>query len=286
MLYFLYHSNCFDGFGAAISAWRLYGDQAKYIPVSYGKPAPETPEAETIYLLDFCYPKKIIEELATRCIVRVLDHHKSAQEALKGYPFAGNNINERNLAPVSVNFDMNRSGAVIAWEWFHPDKPIPLLLQYIQDRDLWLFNLPQSEEYHAWLRSYPFDFTLWNGFLEAMEAGNLANLSEGVAIKRSADQTVAMMCKNYRYAQIAGHRAVTVNATCHWSEVGHYLLKKHPKAAFAASFGTLGTGKVMWSLRSQGDFDVSEIAKQFNGGGHKNASGCADLVVDFFESRP
>jgi phosphoesterase RecJ-like protein len=29
------------------------------------------------------------------------------------------------------------------------------------------------------------------------------------------------------------------------------------------------------SLRSKGDVDVGAIAKEFNGGGHKNAAGCS-----------
>ena len=29
------------------------------------------------------------------------------------------------------------------------------------------------------------------------------------------------------------------------------------------------------SLRSKGDIDVNAVAKQFGGGGHKNASGCS-----------
>jgi nanoRNase/pAp phosphatase (c-di-AMP/oligoRNAs hydrolase) len=42
--------------------------------------------------------------------------------------------------------------------------------------------------------------------------------------------------------------------------------------AFAACYWDTPEGRV-FSLRSIGDFDVSEIAKQYGGGGHKNASG-------------
>ena len=34
-----------------------------------------------------------------------------------------------------------------------------------------------------------------------------------------------------------------------------------------------GDGKIQFSLRSNGDIDVSAIAKIYNGGGHKNAAG-------------
>jgi len=32
----VYHKGCMDGFGAALVAWKKFGDQANYIPVSYG----------------------------------------------------------------------------------------------------------------------------------------------------------------------------------------------------------------------------------------------------------
>jgi phosphoesterase RecJ-like protein len=39
-------------------------------------------------------------------------------------------------------------------------------------------------------------------------------------------------------------------------------------------FKEIGTDEYRVSLRSKGDIDVCEVAKQFGGGGHKNASGC------------
>jgi phosphoesterase RecJ-like protein len=41
----------------------------------------------------------------------------------------------------------------------------------------------------------------------------------------------------------------------------------------AALFREPKAGRVRVSLRSMGDFDVAEIAREFNGGGHKNAAG-------------
>ena len=56
----------------------------------------------------------------------VLDHHKSAAEKLTGY----------QCRCGVVHFDMNKSGARLAWEFFHPDKPVPGLIRYIEDRDI------------------------------------------------------------------------------------------------------------------------------------------------------
>jgi oligoribonuclease NrnB/cAMP/cGMP phosphodiesterase (DHH superfamily) len=54
------------------------------------------------------------------------------------------------------------------------------------------------------------------------------------------------------------------------SDAGHLLAKGEP---FAGCYWDTPKGRV-FSLRSQDDgLDVSEIAKQYGGGGHKNASG-------------
>lgn len=53
------------------------------------------------------------------------------------------------------------------------------------------------------------------------------------------------------------------------SDAGHKLAESAP---FGACYWDTPEGRV-FSLRSQGEFDVSEIAKQYGGGGHKNAAG-------------
>ena len=42
---------------------------------------------------------------------------------------------------------------------------------------------------------------------------------------------------------------------------------------FGACYFEVEQNRFQYSLRSRGDFDVSEIAKKFGGGGHKNAAG-------------
>ena len=44
-----------------------------------------------------------------------------------------------------------------------------------------------------------------------------------------------------------------------------------------------GHGVFNYSLRSKGDFDVSELAKRHGGGGHKNAAGFQSPALLFFE---
>lgn len=256
MIYVLYHSSCYDGFGAAYSAWKALGDRAKYIAVSYGFPAPEMPDAEQIFIVDFSYPKDTLLKLAEKCQVTVIDHHKTAQADLADLTDSAN---------PKVIFDMEKSGALLTWNYFH-DTLAPMLIEHISDRDLWRFKLDGSAKIHKALVSMPMDFAVWDSLdVEALK-------KEGETCERLYTQLVGNICDGAWIGEIDGHKVPMVNTSIAWSEVGHELNKRHPEAGFAASF-TVFNNQVMWSLRSVGDFDVSAVAKKFGGGGHKNAAG-------------
>jgi oligoribonuclease NrnB/cAMP/cGMP phosphodiesterase (DHH superfamily) len=258
MKYVLYHANCYDGFGAAFAAWKAFGDAAKYLPVSYGSPVPEMPGATDVYIVDFSYSREVIESIAEKYPLTILDHHKTAQEALAPL-IRPDGFNPR------VVFDMNRSGAKITWEYLHRT-PCPPLLEHISDRDLWTFDIPGTREVHAALVATPFDFEIWDGLVveDLIREGKVTLKYQGQLIENIASK--AWMTR------IDEFEVPVVNTAAHWSEVGEALCARYPQAPFAASF-TVMKNSVMWSLRSRGDFDVSAVAKKFGGGGHKNAAG-------------
>lgn len=257
MKYVLYHANCYDGFGAAYAAWKKFGDEAKYIPVSYGSPPPSTPGATEIFVVDFSYSREVLLGLAERAPTYVLDHHKTAEEAL------------RDLAAPNLNviFDMARSGAKITWDFLHaPLTRPPRLIEHISDRDLWKFELPGSAKLHKALVSYPMDFKVW----DTLDCDTL--IAEGETCERLYTSLVKNICSSAWIGSLDGRPTPMVNTSIAWSEVGHELLEQYPDHPVVASF-TVMKNSIMWSLRSRAEFDCSEIAKKFGGGGHKNASG-------------
>ena len=103
----MYHKNCTDGFGSALAAHYKFGDSAMYIPVNYGEPVPsEIKEGDEIYIVDFSFPRDVLEKLAESHKVQVIDHHKTAEAALKGLDYC--------------LFDMKHSGAVLTWQFLFP----------------------------------------------------------------------------------------------------------------------------------------------------------------------
>lgn len=255
----LYHANCYDGFGAAYSAWKKLGESADYQAVSYGKPIPENAQNyEQVYIVDFSYPKDVLLNLAEKTKVTVLDHHKTAEEDLR-------ELKHPNL---EIMFDMTKSGALITWDYFcrKPNIGCPALIQYISDRDLWTFKLDGTKEVHAGLTMKKMDFEVWDHL-------NIPDLiSDGRVALQLIEEQVNKICQKAFIKEIGGYKVPVVNTATSWSEVGHKVREFYPDAKFGACF-TEFENETMWSLRSEGDFDVSIIAKMYGGGGHKNAAG-------------
>ncbi|MBI3929675.1 MAG: hypothetical protein HY319_29310 [Armatimonadetes bacterium] len=250
----LYHAECEDGFGAAWAAWLVLGDRGTYRPVTHGDPPPELPPEARLAIVDFSYSRDLILELKSRCTdIIVLDHHITAREELRGLDFA--------------IFDLNRSGARLAWDYWHPGQPPPLLIEYVEDKDLWRFELPSSKEVSVALHSYPMDFGLWS----ALDVETLK--MEGVALLRLQEQLVEAACRRARWGNINGYQVPIVNATEFRSEIANRLCEMYPRARFAAAYYDTQEGERAWSLRSIGEFDVAAVARHHGGGGHRNAAG-------------
>jgi hypothetical protein len=246
----LYHGDCPDGFGAAFAAWKKYGDGADYLPVNHGDPPPDLRGRQAL-VADFAYDRQTTLQLFQQAAqLVVLDHHRSAESEIGDLP--------------GCVFDMQRSGAVMAWEHLHRE-PIPLLLQYVQDRDLWRNQLPESDEVSAALRSKPFDFLVWDG----LDVGQLR--LEGRVLLAYQRRMIERIAAHASPVEILGIKVPAVNSPVLQSELGDRLARGKP---FAAVWWQ-GAGEVArWSLRSTPEgMDVSEIAARFGGGGHRTAAG-------------
>lgn len=273
----IYHGNCFDGFTAAWAVWKRFGEDADYVGANYGEDPPDVTGRDVI-IVDFSYKRPMLMEMvkAARTIL-VLDHHKTAEEDLSGL-LAARSYEPDDLImaaqldatfPIRANFDMNRSGAGLAWDFFH-HTPRPKIIDHVEDRDLWRFALPFTREIHAAMSSYPFDFWVWDEIAIKCDRGDL--IAEGVAIDRKHLRDIDTLLKiTTRRATIMGHDVPIANmpvTMC--SDAGNIMAKGEP---FAATYYDGPTHRC-YSLRSNdAGLDVSMIAKVYGGGGHRNAAG-------------
>ena len=245
----LYHAECADGFGAAWAIWKRY-PASRFLAVKHGEPPPPDLAGQRIVIVDFSYPRPVLERLAKEATsLLVLDHHITAEQALSDLPYA--------------YFDQTRSGAVLAWQWAH-DAPVPWLLQYIQDKDLWQWALPDSREISAALASHPFDFTLWDSFQQQ----DLER--EGRAILRYENELVTKLTTHAVLMTFEGAVVPSVQSAILTSQIGERLSSAYPFCLIWHD----RNGRRYYSMRSREDgTDVGAIASSFGGGGHTHAAG-------------
>ncbi len=215
----------------------------------------------------------IIEDAAS---VVVLDHHKTAAEELAGNLSVLLGDPPSSKVP-TVIFDMKYSGARLTWDCFFPGKARPWIVDFVEDRDLWTWKLPQSREISAAIASYPKDFLLWEKWCECGGQHKVDLAREGTAILRYQQQQVEQQVVNAYEIILDGHHGRCVNATHLISEIAGKLAENR---AFGACFFLRADDKFVYSLRSrEGGVDVSEIARVRGGGGHRNAAGFASDVL-------
>lgn len=264
----LYHGNCEDGFGGAFAAWRHFGNKAEYIPLYRHAPVPELYGKE-VYMIDFMYSPEIIRRLLKNNIrVTGIDHHITAEDSTR--------LTKNYL------FSLKNSGAALAWQYFHPKKKIPRLLQYIEDYDLWKFRLRETREVSAMLDLLPFDFQRWEKFAKDLENGKKRKqiVANGKLLLEYKNKLVDSIVAEAEEVQFMGYRARAVNSPVFNSEIGARLIKK---ASPLVIIWIRSRGRILVSLRSNGKTDVARIAQKFGGGGHKAAAG---FIVEKNEKVP
>lgn len=286
----IYHGDCLDGFAAAWAIWRKW-PTCDFRPGYYGKPLPtDNMRGKNVLFVDFSGTAIQLEAIGSvAASVVVLDHHKTAEQHLAAYttPFRmedfGVELTSRGMdgkAAIVAFFDMQRSGASMAWEFAARGERYntPNLIIHIEDRDLWRFRYgDRTRAIAAALQTYPMEFDVWNRIHNKI--GDLEH--EGTAILRSNRANVAKLLKEAYSHPIANYRVPVVNAPyVYASDAGNELLKAYPEAPFAATWFRRSDGFIQWSLRSEASrIDVSEIAEQFGGGGHRNAAGFQEMAA-------
>jgi len=256
----LYHGNCPDGFAAAWACWMALGDDAEYVPCSYGDAPPEVADAD-VYIVDFSFKRAVMRELAASArTITVLDHHVTAQEDLAGL--------QDELHNVTVWFDMERSGATLAWRYFHGASPC-WLVDYAEDRDLWFHKLPGTKEINAYLSAAPRSF---DAYSRAFEAGPEAVRGWGEGCLTWIRYYVDSVKKLARRSRFLGHDDIpVVNAP--YTATSEVVGELAEDALFAVGWHVRSDGMTVYSLRSRGDFNVAKLAESMGGGGHVKAAG-------------
>ena len=256
----IYHGNCADGFSAAWGFWRKYGTDADYVAGVYQQDPPDV-TGRDVYLVDFSYKRSVVEQMLKAAnSVCLIDHHKTAIDDLAG------------LEGLRQYTDLNRSGATLAWDYLFPDEDRPLLLGHVEDRDLWRFKLPGTREIQAFVFSHEYSFELWDKLMSADQVELLKMTAAGAAIERKHHKDVAELVAVCKRRMVIGAYDVPVASLPYTlvSDAAHLMAQGEP---FAACYWDTAEGRVFGLRATDEGVDVSEVAKQYGGGGHAKAAG-------------
>jgi oligoribonuclease NrnB/cAMP/cGMP phosphodiesterase (DHH superfamily) len=264
----LYHGrSCPDGFAAALAAWLYYEGQAEFLGLDHGdtKSVADLPvlHGRAVYILDFSFSADILHDIDDRAAKLVmLDHHKSAADKLTGFACRCG----------VVHFNMHKSGARLAWEFFHPEQPVPALVRFVEDRDIWVWQYPESAGFLAALDMEAFDFVRWQ-VIANFDALQLARyVQRGQAMDEKFSKLASGIAEGAQVIAFNGIVGLMVNAPgVFHSLVGETLAKK--SGTFALMWSTDKSGAIKVGLRSERGFNCIPLAESMGGGGHAQACG-------------
>lgn len=183
-------------------------------------------------------------------------------------------------------FDVTKCGAVLTWEYFFPDVPVPAFLYLVQDRDLWQWKIPNSRELNtafSYIGRTMEDMNTWSQLtLEQLDyyyydLGNMLYSPKVKKAKKLAQKSHWVECWNYKFLAIG----LSPAEAPFYSDVLEYLYTNNPDSKFVCSYTKLENGKYKLSFRSpqiDDSFDCARLAQSLGGGGHYHAAG---TVIDY-----
>ena len=257
----IFHKNCLDG-RASAAVVKRFDPSCVCVPQQYGSKRPSV-LGRKVYIVDFGFnldEMKAIEREASEVIW--IDHHITHQQTQKELGWG--------------HFDINESGASLTWKVLFPDEEPPEVISYIRDRDLWLWELPNSRTINTAMYYITSDQD-FEGILDI----NLDEMNElGQPLIKAQELRISQALRNGICSQnpygLMGKRALVMNTNADISELGEraYLPKREGGAGYdlAIIFSMRRDGKWVHSLRAKQDVDCERIARNRGGGGHQGAA--------------
>ena len=284
----VYHKDCKDGFGAALVAWKKFGGDGRYIPVSYGTEqdsfvddmakSAEPPPGE-LYVLDFSFNTDHLRRLAKVFRkITILDHHDTARKELmeerKIDEQRGANVwavkrQIEDLGNVSLDFDMDRAGCQLAWDhFFQPFQTInreisrPEFINYLGWRDLWWHKRRNAykkyadviEALHLYLDTIPFSFQSWAKFCDqpqdAISKGMPIVAYQKQILRKAAANCVECVVNWRRNGATVAHQVGLVNAP-------HFMASDLAEIVYQRTDADAYKMVAIWCTGKDGDVAVS-----------------------------
>lgn len=266
-----YHKHCVDGTTAAAVVLQKY-PAALVFPLGFDSieedlaiALPTITEKSLIVYVDNAIALERVALLGNKIIV--IDHHISEYEKTVTL--------QKKFSNVTYIFDVAESGASLTFKYFYKDTPVPTLISYVRDIDLWKKELtPKSEYAHLYLsqfRNQP------DRLCEILQNTDEHYLEIGaVLVKFVEDEVLRSVTQLPVNLTVGQWQIAAYNITNHQSQAGNILSNSIKQAVLLYS---ISADSVRCSVRSTAGCipTALQIATALGGGGHEHAAGA---VVD------
>lgn len=269
-----YHGNCQDGFACA---WLL---KKKFNSATFSEYQPNDKidfskirKNSEIIFADCCPTIEDLKTLLKINNVVIVDHHITNIDKI-------NNFNYYDYPNLRCYLNVNECGATLVAKYYDINSilfPREIkILEFIKQRDLWKFEGHEDEKEDREgefitlaIFSEEYDFDTWDTFNE-----RYYELAEkGKLVEEINNRQIEFVLENVFIENIGGYNVPCVNSTWNWSILCNKMLEIYDSSPFVAAFYINSEGKKKYSLRSRKNFDCSEVAKIYGGGGHRQSAG-------------
>lgn len=289
----IYHDSCADGFCAAWLIHKYFCEQwentdadygtkdapyknVEFIPWQYGNQFDVSRlKDKIVYIADFSFPIPVMEEILKTCLYLYwFDHHETAYPVFKHFCLV-------ETDKLLSRFCLTKSGAMLVYEYLQNNctseyQSYRPLVEYVQDRDLWRFELPDSAAINNALMLEGYSFVAYSYFAANLhsDAAFRDYVTIGTTVDRVKQYQIKNALSNRRQIQIGEYKVEACNCPVSMliSELGNQLAKLSESGIGCVYFQTQN-GDWIYSLRGIGKVKVNDLAKLYGGGGHPNAAG-------------
>lgn len=275
-----------------------------------------------IVFLDCCPPKEVLKKMITNNrSVQIIDHHETNERIIKETIIETSNITKEydtlqeliNDADLEFNpvFDKKLCGAALTWKYRGGSAGIspPWFIQYVDDRDRWVFKLPNSKAINRGMFDANFkkdetskdkdkyidiitttfnNYDIW--FLEKDSTDTIEKLREaGQKIIDEETKKIEEKIKTVKEFNIRGQKILGVRCqeSTLISELGSTLAKMNDNCVgLTWKAGDKGIKFSLRGIEETTEINLSTFCEQFDGGGHPCASAFfisyEKLIENFF----
>lgn len=271
-----FHIEDLDGWSASAIVKKKY-PLAEFYGYNYEGNLPIVEGYDIVFMVDLSDSLETMKKLKEKNKKFIwIDHHASKIKE----------VEKANLEFEGLrDSDNNNAACILTWKYLYPDKEVPGLLQYIEDIDLWKFTFKNTMQI---VTALDIDYKQDRVMLKEMMENGVWKKMFPILVERGqtylnfTEHQIDEIIKNAVMKEWNGYKISIINTNVHKSFVGDRLLKINPNIQFVLLW-SVEKELVKVSLRGREDINLGEIARRYDGGGHKAAAGFSMKYKEFFK---